>query len=194
MSYGYFRLEIRQKPISTSAHNSSANSVAAPEKSRRIAVPILSVAGKNGRILHPSIKFKTSQVAGRKMLLVTTKEFVMSVALLNSQKQLFGAFPMSIDRLATMRNVLAEDIAYFENIDLLNLDRGQLGETIKAAATAKAMQSATTEEGFLAIRQHAFLQGGALTWPEALVIMLNSVPDIGSVRLDLKPKQFLLAA
>lgn len=118
----------------------------------------------------------------------------MPLTLLNSQKQLFGAFPMSPERLATMRNVLAEDIAYFENLDLLNLDRGQLGETIKAAATAKAMQSATSEDGFLAIRQHAFLQGGALTWPEALVIMLNTAPDIGSVRLDLKPKQSALAA
>jgi hypothetical protein len=128
------------------------------------------------------------------MLLVTTKEFVMPVALLNSQNQLFGAFPMSSDRLATMRSVLAEDIAYFENLDLLNLDRGQLGETIKAAATAKAMQSATSEEGFLTIRQRAVLQGGGITWPEALVIMLNTAPDIGSVRLDLKPKQSVVVA
>ena len=128
------------------------------------------------------------------MPFVTEKEFVMPHTLLNSQKQLFGAFPMSSDRLATMRNVLAEDIAYFENLDLLDIDRGQLGETIKAAATAKAMQSAVTEQGFMAIRQQAFLQGGALTWPEALVIMLNSVPDIGSVKLDLKPRQFLMTA
>ena len=118
----------------------------------------------------------------------------MPLALLNSQKQLFGAFPMSVEKLATMRSVLAEDITFFENLDLLNLDRGQLGETIKAAATAKAMQSAMTADGFLAIRQHAFLQGGALTWPEALVIMLNASPDIGTVRLDLKPRLAQLAA
>ncbi len=108
--------------------------------------------------------------------------------MLNSGKQLFGPFPMSSSRLAAMRTIIARDITHFENLDLLSLDRLELAQTIKSAATAKAMQGALTDETFAAIQNVAVLQGGGLTWPEALAVLLNVRPDIGSVRLNLMNK------
>ncbi len=108
--------------------------------------------------------------------------------MLNTEKQLFGLFPMSAGRLAAMRTTIARDIIHFESLDLLNLDRLELAQTIKSAATAKAMQSALTDDAFAAIHDVAVLQGGGLTWPEALAVLLNLKPDIGSVRLDLRSK------
>lgn len=113
----------------------------------------------------------------------------MPLELLNSQAHLFGAFPLDPDKLDSLRDVLAHDVTYFENLDLLLLDRFELCDVIKSAAKAKAMQRALTEDGLFTVHQRALLQGDELTWPDALVIMLQAVPGLGSVRLNLKTVQ-----